>query len=120
MRARRFFVRAFAKTPQSTRAFLVRSPRVSSPQGGVMTQRTVVALAASCALAAMMPIIGHAQKGGDQTHKHAAAQDAAVDFGVLQPTVNGALVPIGPPPCLQSGGIGGPGDPCAYKNHHLV
>lgn len=63
--------------------------------------------------------IGLAQEG-DLTHEHAATQDAAVDFGVLQPTVSGALVPIGPLPCLQSGGIGGPTDPCAYKNHHLT
>ena len=40
--------------------------------------------------------------------------DAAVDFGVL-PTG-----PIGPPPCLQSGAIGGPADPCSYKLHHLT
>jgi plastocyanin len=28
--------------------------------------------------------------------------------------------PIGPPPCLQSGAIGGPNDPCSYKLHHLT
>ena len=28
--------------------------------------------------------------------------------------------PIGPPPCLQSGAIGGPADPCSYKLHHLT
>jgi hypothetical protein len=37
-----------------------------------------------------------------------------VDFGVL-PTG-----PLGPPPCLQSGAIGGPADPCSYKIHHLT
>jgi hypothetical protein len=37
-----------------------------------------------------------------------------VDFGVLP------LAPIGPPPCLQSGAIGGPADPCAYLLHHLT
>ena len=39
---------------------------------------------------------------------------AAVDFGVL-PTG-----PLGPAPCLQTGAIGGPGDPCSYKIHHLT
>ena len=39
---------------------------------------------------------------------------AAVDFGVL-PTA-----PLGPLPCLQSGAIGGPADPCSYKLHHLT
>ena len=40
--------------------------------------------------------------------------NAAVDFGVL-PTG-----PLGPPPCLQAGAIGGPADPCSYKIHHLA
>jgi hypothetical protein len=39
---------------------------------------------------------------------------AAVDFGVLPPG------PLGPSPCLQTGGIGGPTDPCSYKLHHLT
>lgn len=39
---------------------------------------------------------------------------AAVDFGVL-PTG-----PLGPPPCLQAGAIGGPADPCSYKLHQLT
>lgn len=37
--------------------------------------------------------------------------DVFVDVGVL-PTA-----PLGSPPCLQSGAIGGPADPCAYKVH---
>ena len=40
--------------------------------------------------------------------------DAAVDFGVL-PTG-----PLGPPPCFQTTGIGGPNDPCSYLLHHLT
>ncbi|MEZ5293300.1 MAG: hypothetical protein R2745_19615 [Vicinamibacterales bacterium] len=47
-------------------------------------------------------------------HHPSAPADAAVDFGVL-PTA-----PIGPPPCLQSGAIGGPADPCSYLLHHLT
>jgi hypothetical protein len=39
---------------------------------------------------------------------------AHVDFGVL-PTG-----PLGPAPCLQTGAIGGPADPCAYKIHNLT
>ena len=54
-----------------------------------------------------------AQKG-NLTHQHPATDAAAVDFGVLP------LAPIGPLPCLQTGGIGGPTDPCAYKLHHLT
>jgi hypothetical protein len=41
-------------------------------------------------------------------------KDASVDFGGV-PTG-----PLGPPPCLQTGAIGGPADPCAYKLHHLT
>lgn len=41
-------------------------------------------------------------------------ESVAVDFGIL------ALAPIGPLPCLQTTGIGGPADPCAYKLHVLV
>jgi len=43
-----------------------------------------------------------------------AVPNAGVDFGVL-PTG-----PLGPPPCLQTGAIGGPADPCAYKIHNLT
>lgn len=53
-------------------------------------------------------------EGQDPSHNHSAPANAAVDFGVL-PTG-----PLGPLPCLQSGGIGGPADPCAYKLHHLT
>jgi hypothetical protein len=69
-----------------------------------------------CAVAAL-PATGWAQKGRDaQEHRHGppAPQEAAVDFGVL-PTG-----PLGPPPCLQSGAIGGPADPCSYLIHHLT
>lgn len=44
----------------------------------------------------------------------AVVQSAHIDFGVL-PTA-----PLGPPPCLQTGAIGGPADPCSYKLHHLT
>jgi hypothetical protein len=47
-------------------------------------------------------------------HASHAPATAAVDFGVL-PTA-----PLGPLPCLQSGAIGGPADPCAYKIHLLT
>jgi hypothetical protein len=69
-------------------------------------------VAAVWTTAVMMPVVG-AQKG-DLTHGHPALPEAAVDFGVL-PTA-----PLGPPPCLQAGAIGGPADPCAYKIHHLT
>ena len=63
--------------------------------------------------AVMMPVTGRAQNG-DLAHRHPALPDAAVDFGVL-PTG-----PLGPEPCLQTGAIGGPADPCSYKIHHLT
>ena len=50
----------------------------------------------------------------DLTRDQPAVTDAAVGFGVF-PTG-----PIGPLPCLQSGAIGGPADPCSYKLHHLT
>jgi hypothetical protein len=46
-------------------------------------------------------------------HRH-APPSAAVDFGILP------IAPIGPAPCLQSGAIGGPADPCGYKLHVLI
>lgn len=55
-----------------------------------------------------------AKDGAAQHNGHAAVQDATVDFGVL-PTA-----PLGPLPCLQSGAIGGPADPCSYKIHVLT
>jgi hypothetical protein len=61
------------------------------------------------------PIVSLAQNG-DLTHQHPATQDAMVDFGVFPVPA----VPLGDPPCLQSGGIGGPLDPCSYKLHHLT
>ena len=79
----------------------------------------VLALAVSAAV--MVPVAGRAQRG-DLTHGHQPVQNAAVDFGVSpnSPTPPNAAVPIGPPPCLQAGAIGGPADPCAYKLHHLT
>src|SRR5215203_3124559 len=59
------------------------------------------------------PTLSYAQNG-DLTHEHPATPDASVDFGVL-PTG-----PLGPAPCLQTGAIGGPFDPCSYKLHHLT
>lgn len=78
-------------------------------------------LIAIVAAAVSLPAIGRAQKG-DLTHEHAASQDAAVDFGVLQPKdSSGNLVPIAGTGCAQAqAAIGGPADPCAYKNHHLT
>jgi hypothetical protein len=69
-----------------------------------------------------LPASGWAQQDKDQDrdgHRHGppAASDAAVDFGVAPTT---ATTPIGPPPCLQAGAIGGPADPCSYKLHHLT
>jgi len=67
------------------------------------------------AAAMLLPFAAWSAGGDDASHDHAApAVDAQVDFGVL-PTA-----PLGPPPCLQTGGIGGPADPCAYKLHHLT
>jgi len=69
------------------------------------------------AAVAAIPIVSFTQNGkgnGDVSHDQAAGPEASVDFGVL-PTA-----PLGPEPCLQTGTIGGPTDPCAYKLHHLT
>jgi hypothetical protein len=66
---------------------------------------------------AAVPVVSFTQRGagpGDLTHVQPAVPNASVDFGVLP------LAPIGPAPCLQSGAIGGPADPCSYKLHHLI
>ena len=65
---------------------------------------------AAGAVAAWLPTVAIAQHQPSTK----VADEALVDFGVL-PTG-----PLGPPPCLQSGAIGGPADPCAYKIHHLL
>jgi hypothetical protein len=77
-----------------------------------MTTRFATVAAVGIAVA-LLPVTGWAQKG-DLTHEHAATPNGEVDFGVL-PTG-----PLGPPPCLQEGAIGGPTDPCSYKLHHLI
>ena len=43
-----------------------------------------------------------------------AQQPVTVGFGVFP------LGPLGPPPCLQSGDVGGRTDPCSYKLHIMV
>jgi hypothetical protein len=64
-----------------------------------------------------LPVVSIAVQGrdgdGHDGHQGAPAK-AQVDFGVL-PTA-----PLGPPPCLQIGAIGGPTDPCSYKLHVLT
>jgi hypothetical protein len=56
---------------------------------------------------------GSFAQGQGQGHQHSSST-ASVDFGEL-PTG-----PLGPPPCLQTGAIGGPADPCSYMLHHLT
>jgi hypothetical protein len=73
-------------------------------------QRTLAFVVAACALGAWLPSTASAQPPG----QNPVPADGAVDFGVL-PTG-----PLGPLPCLQTGAIGGPADPCAYKIHHLT
>jgi hypothetical protein len=68
-----------------------------------------------CVAAMSMAItsVSFAQHGKGHDQRPPAVESAAVDFGVLP------LTPIGPPPCLQTGAIGGPADPCSYQLHHL-
>jgi len=67
------------------------------------------------------PVVILAQNG-DFTHQQAATPNAHVDFGVLPPPAvpPAPQAPLGPLPCLQSGGIGGPNDPCSFLLHHLT
>ena len=81
-------------------------------QGSIKPKVTVFGFMAFAALL-LSVMVAWAQKG-DLTHQHAGVLAASVDFGVL-PTG-----PIGPPPCLQDGAIGGPADPCSYLLHHLT
>lgn len=69
----------------------------------------------TCLLVGFTLVAGQAASSAQDQHgPHKHPSTAAVDFGVL-PTG-----PLGPPPCLQAGGIGGPADPCAYKLHVLT
>jgi len=81
-------------------------------QGTIKAKAAVFGFMAFAALL-LSVMVAWAQKG-DLTHQHAGVLAASVDFGVL-PTG-----PIGPPPCLQDGAIGGPADPCSYLLHHLT
>jgi len=73
---------------------------------------------AVCAAMVTVPRISFAQHqpGADLTHVQPPVANADVDFGVAPPA-NG--VPIPGTGC-NTGGIGGPTDPCAYINHRLV
>lgn len=66
-----------------------------------------------------LPFASFMSQGRDNDHGHhaTAPANAQVDFGVLPFP---ATTPLGPPPCLQSGAIGGPADPCSYKLHQLT
>ena len=79
-----------------------------------MTSRFAFVVAA-CALGAWLPSLGLVSAHA-QDPPRPVPTDATVDFGVLP----APLTPIGPPPCLQSGAIGGPADPCAYLIHNLT
>ena len=70
-------------------------------------------LALGVAVLLSLPLVGLAQKG---ENKQKPAPDAMVDFGVL-PTGPLGTAAEG---CLQTVGIGGPTDPCAYRLHHLT
>jgi hypothetical protein len=79
-------------------------------------QSSLLKLALVAVVIAAIPAVSFTQRGGgngDLTHVQPAVPNAAVDFGVLPTT------PLGPSPCLQTGAIGGPTDPCAYKDNHL-
>lgn len=74
-----------------------------------MTTRHVVG-----ALAVVLFVTSPAISRGQPARHAAPPSSASVDFGVLP------LGPLGPSPCLQTGAIGGPADPCAYKAHVLT
>jgi hypothetical protein len=83
-------------------------------QGSMKAKVVVVGFMGFAVL--LLSVMAWAQKGkGDLTHGDPGVPAASVDFGVLPPTD-----PLGPPPCLQMGVIGGPMDPCAYLLHHLT
>lgn len=69
--------------------------------------RRLTFVVAACAISAWLPSPASAQSPANP-------ESAAVDFGVFP------AGPIGPLPCLQSGAIGGPADPCSYKLHILT
>ena len=76
-----------------------------------MQTRPALAVVAVCTAVVLVSGTVAAQHDHDKAH---APSTAAVDFGILP------QAPLGPPPCLQSGAIGGPADPCAYKIHLLT
>ena len=69
--------------------------------------RRLMFVVAACTMSAWLPSPASAQSPANP-------ESAAVDFGVFP------AGPLGPPPCFQSGAIGGPMDPCSYKLHILT
>jgi hypothetical protein len=72
------------------------------------------ALAVVVCTAFLLPAPAGAQHDHSGDRQPPPASAAHVDFGIL-PTA-----PLGPLPCLQTGAIGGPADPCSYKLHVLT
>src|SRR5262245_7300533 len=83
-----------------------------------VTRREEMLMRLTCLLVGVTLVAGAVASSAQQqeaSHKHGGSPaTASVDFGVL-PTA-----PLGPPPCLQTGAIGGPADPCSYKLHLLT
>jgi hypothetical protein len=96
-------------------------PREREPSKEMRMRIRPLLVVAVIAALPIIPLAGHAsddQAKDDKKHDDnpPAPAEAAVNFGVLPFP---ATTPLGPPPCLQTGAIGGPADPCAYKLHHL-
>ena len=70
-------------------------------------------IAGVCATFLALPLIGSAQKG--KNDKAPAPETITIGFGVLPPTT-----PILPDVGCATAGIGGPGDPCSFRLHHLT
>jgi hypothetical protein len=97
--------------PELARPRRVRSARSHTRGDAGMRMKSLFVAAALVAI----PATSWGQKELNSNHRHPSPPaTAAVDFGVLP------IGPLGPLPCLQETGIGGPDDPCAYKLHVLT
>jgi hypothetical protein len=88
-------------------AILLTLTPINREREGEGMNATSTSVVVAWAALMVLPASGWAQ------HQHASS-DVGVDFGILP------AGPLGPPPCLQSGAIGGPADPCAYLIHRLT
>lgn len=88
------------------------------PEAGILhpARKITSSISGSSARVGTATLQNEGKRGLSPFSHKPAPTSATVDFGVLPtPLIGGPSTK-----CLQSGAIGGPGDPCSYRLHHLT